>query len=104
MIYIEACESGSMFEGILKKNLNIYAVTAANSKESSFGAYCSESYPSSASEYGTCLGDVFSISWLEDRYCKQKYSNFMDYFQLYDLFLRLTFLGQFFSVLCFWGQ
>lgn len=67
MIYIEACESGSMFEGILKSNLNIYAVTAANSKESSFGAYCSESYPSSASEYGTCLGDVFSISWLEDR-------------------------------------
>lgn len=75
MIYVEACESGSMFEGILKKNLNIYAVTAANSKESSWGVYCPESYPPPPSEIGTCLGDTFSISWLEDRYCKQKRFN-----------------------------
>ncbi|CAA0383065.1 unnamed protein product [Arabidopsis thaliana] len=66
VIYVEACESGSMFEGILKKNLNIYAVTAANSKESSWGVYCPESYPPPPSEIGTCLGDAFSISWLED--------------------------------------
>ncbi|KAG7577964.1 Peptidase C13 legumain [Arabidopsis thaliana x Arabidopsis arenosa] len=66
VIYVEACESGSMFEGILKKNLNIYAVTAANSKENSFGTYCPESYTPSAPEFETCLGDVFSISWLED--------------------------------------
>ncbi|EOA29690.1 hypothetical protein CARUB_v10016221mg [Capsella rubella] len=66
VIYVEACESGSMFEGILKDNLNIYAVTAASSNENSFGTYCPESYPPSASEYETCLGDVFSISWLED--------------------------------------
>lgn len=79
MIYVEACESGSMFEGILKKNLNIYAVTAANSKENSFGTYCPESYTPSAPEFETCLGDVFSISWLEDRYCKQKDSIFIDY-------------------------
>jgi len=31
VIYIEACESGSMFEGILKDNINVYATTAANS-------------------------------------------------------------------------
>jgi legumain len=30
VLYIEACESGSMFEGLLKDNLNIYAITAAN--------------------------------------------------------------------------
>ncbi|KAL1197725.1 Vacuolar-processing enzyme delta-isozyme [Cardamine amara subsp. amara] len=68
VIYVEACESGSMFEGLLKDNLNILAVTAANSKENSFGTYCPDldTYPPSAPEYETCLGDVFSISWLED--------------------------------------
>lgn len=40
VIYIEACESGSMFENILENNLNIYGVTASNSEESSWGTYC----------------------------------------------------------------
>jgi len=40
VFYLEACESGSMFEGILKDNLNIYAITAANAEESSWGTYC----------------------------------------------------------------
>lgn len=31
VVYIEACESGSMFENVLETNLNIYAVSAANS-------------------------------------------------------------------------
>jgi len=39
-LYVEACESGSMFEKILEDNLNIYAVSAANSSESSWAAYC----------------------------------------------------------------
>ncbi|KAL1352773.1 hypothetical protein HN51_016761 [Arachis hypogaea] len=59
VIYLEACESGSMFEGILTNNLNIYATTASNSTDPSFAAYCDN-------EYDTCLGDVFSVSWLED--------------------------------------
>ncbi|ESQ47863.1 hypothetical protein EUTSA_v10020662mg [Eutrema salsugineum] len=67
VIYVEACESGSMFEGLLKNNLNILAVTAANAKESSWGTYCPETYPPPPPEYdSTCLGDTFSISWLED--------------------------------------
>ncbi|CAN8270324.1 unnamed protein product [Cochlearia groenlandica] len=66
VIYIEACESGSMFEGTLKNNLNIFAVTAANAKENSFGTYCPESFPPSPYDFDVCLGDVFSISWLED--------------------------------------
>merc|ERR550537_254994 len=40
VFYLEACESGSMFE-----NFNVsgvYAVTAANAKESSWGTYCGE--------------------------------------------------------------
>ncbi|GLT61757.1 hypothetical protein SLA2020_344400 [Shorea laevis] len=66
VIYVEACESGSMFEGLLPNNLNIYAVTASNAEESSWGTYCPGLYPSPPSEYDTCLGDIFSISWLED--------------------------------------
>ncbi|KAK6267828.1 hypothetical protein QUC31_011988 [Theobroma cacao] len=66
VLYVEACESGSMFEGILPNNLNIYAITAANAVENSWGTYCPEGYPSSPSEFDTCLGDLFSISWMED--------------------------------------
>lgn len=36
--YIEACESGSIFEGLLEDDLRIYATTAANAHESSWGA------------------------------------------------------------------
>jgi legumain len=32
-------ESGSMFEGVLPKNLNIYVTTASNAEESSWGCY-----------------------------------------------------------------
>ncbi|XVF74924.1 hypothetical protein PTKIN_Ptkin13bG0149200 [Pterospermum kingtungense] len=66
VIYVEACESGSIFEGILPRNLNIYAVTAANAEENSWATYCPGDYPSPPSEFDTCLGDLFSISWLED--------------------------------------
>lgn len=62
-----------MFEGILKSNLNIFAVTASNATESSYGTYCAGEYPTPPLEYnGVCLGDTFSISWLEDRYFNQK--------------------------------
>lgn len=40
VFYMEACESGSMFEGLLPTDANIYATTAANSHESSYGTYC----------------------------------------------------------------
>ncbi|XP_044496400.1 vacuolar-processing enzyme-like isoform X2 [Mangifera indica] len=62
VIYVEACEAGSMFEGLLPKTWNIYVMTASNSSESSWAAYCPQ-YPD---EHSTCLGDVFSVSWLED--------------------------------------
>uniref|UniRef100_A0A6N2LPH3 Uncharacterized protein n=1 Tax=Salix viminalis TaxID=40686 RepID=A0A6N2LPH3_SALVM len=66
VFYLEACESGTMFEGLLPSNWSIYAVTAANGEESSYGVYCPEFYPYPPSEFSTCLGDVFSISWMED--------------------------------------
>ncbi|OZC05066.1 hypothetical protein X798_07958 [Onchocerca flexuosa] len=40
VFYMEACESGSMFANVLPKNIDVYAVTASNSHESSWGCYC----------------------------------------------------------------
>ncbi|GFY41783.1 legumain [Trichonephila inaurata madagascariensis] len=56
VIYIQACESGSMFENILPNNINLYATTAVNSKESSYTCYFDDTY----------LGDSYSVHWMED--------------------------------------
>ncbi|CAH2048070.1 unnamed protein product [Thlaspi arvense] len=66
VVYVEACESGSIFEGIMPKDLNIYVTTASNSQESSYGTYCPGMNPSPPSEYLTCLGDLYSVAWMED--------------------------------------
>lgn len=66
VMYIEACESGSMFENILKPDINVYAVSAANSKESSWGAYCYPDDTINGTHMGSCLGDLFSVNWMED--------------------------------------
>ncbi|VAI88927.1 unnamed protein product [Triticum turgidum subsp. durum] len=65
---VEACESGSIFEGLMLADLNIYVTTASNAEESTWGTYCPGMEPSPPSEYITCLGDLYSISWMEDRY------------------------------------
>jgi legumain len=65
-VYIEACESGSMFENVLEDNINIYATTAANSHESSWGTYCSPNDKVDGKSIGSCLGDLYSVNWLED--------------------------------------
>ncbi|CAD5116023.1 DgyrCDS4956 [Dimorphilus gyrociliatus] len=59
VIYVEACESGSMFENLLPSNINIYATTAANSEESSYACYFDKARQ-------TFLGDVYSVKWMED--------------------------------------
>ncbi|XP_075112182.1 vacuolar-processing enzyme-like [Nicotiana tabacum] len=66
VFYLEACESSSIFEGVLPDGLNIYATTASNAEESSWGTCCPGEYPSPPIEYMTCLGDLYSISWMED--------------------------------------
>jgi len=58
-LYIEACESGSMFKGLLKDNLNIYATTASNATTSSYACYYDDLLR-------TFLADVYSVKWLED--------------------------------------
>ncbi|KAI5084694.1 hypothetical protein GOP47_0001031 [Adiantum capillus-veneris] len=66
VIYVEACESGSIFEGLLPGNLSVYATTASNAEESSWGTYCPGMDPSPPAEYFTCLGDLYSVAWMED--------------------------------------
>jgi len=59
VFYLEACESGSMFEGILSKNISIYTTTASNAYESSYACY----YDATRNAY---LGDLYSVNWMED--------------------------------------
>lgn len=74
VFYVEACESGSIFEGLLPTNISVYAMTAANASESSWAAYCpdwgdvevTKPVHPNATELGTCMGDLFSVSFLED--------------------------------------
>ncbi|KAH1048214.1 hypothetical protein J1N35_038998 [Gossypium stocksii] len=66
VFYLEACESGSICEGLLPEGLNIYATMVANAVESSWGTYCPGEYPSPPPEYETCLGDLYSVAWMED--------------------------------------
>ena len=65
-VYMEACESGSMFQNILEDNLSIYAVSAANASESSWGTYCYPDDMVNGKHIRSCLGDLFSVNWLED--------------------------------------
>jgi legumain len=65
VFYMEACESGSMFTS-LPTNLNIFAHTASNPDESSWGFYCPPDDVVQGKEIGSCLGDTWSISWMED--------------------------------------
>lgn len=58
VVYVEACESGSMFAGdLLPKNLSIYATTAANGHESSYACFMDK-------KLRTFLGDVYSVTWM----------------------------------------
>lgn len=73
VFYLESCESGSMFENLLPRDIGVYALSASNSTESSWATYC-PSYDDNAidpmgptpSSVGACLGDLFSVSWMED--------------------------------------
>lgn len=59
VLYFEACESGSMFDGLLPKDINVFATTASNPDESSYACYYDDLRQ-------TYLGDVYSVNWMED--------------------------------------
>lgn len=62
---MEACESGSMFPDLTKDG-KFLAITAANGHESSWGTYCGAQAKVNGKSLNTCLGDLFSVSWMED--------------------------------------
>lgn len=66
VFYMEACESGSMFESLLPTDINIYATTASNAKESSWGTYCPPDDKVNGVELKSCLGDLYSVNWMEN--------------------------------------
>jgi len=59
VLYVEACESGSMFKKVLPDDINIFATTASDYDESSYACY----YDSKRRTY---LGDWYSVNWMED--------------------------------------
>merc|ERR1711907_250784 len=65
-MYIEACESGSIFQNMKYEDLGVYAVSATNASVSSWGTYCSPDDKVDGKAIGTCLGDLFSVNWMED--------------------------------------
>ncbi|CAL8283747.1 unnamed protein product [Lota lota] len=58
VVYIEACESGSMMTD-LPADIDVYATTASNSHESSYACYYDD-------KRDTYLGDWYSVNWMED--------------------------------------
>lgn len=65
VFYLEACESGSMFPD-LKASQKVYAMTASNASLSSWAAYCGVDARAEGHLIRSCLGDEFSVSWMED--------------------------------------
>ena len=82
VLYIEACESGSMFNKLLPENINgnfvklrffefnlieniklstfiVFVTTASNPDESSYACYYDDLRD-------TYLGDLYSVNWMED--------------------------------------
>lgn len=56
---MEACYSGTMFDQHLPSNHNVWAITAANTRESSYSCY----YDRARRTY---LADEFSARWMQD--------------------------------------
>lgn len=65
VFYLETCESGSMFPDITSSE-GIYAMTASNATLSSWAAYCDCDAIVDGLNIGVCLGDLFSVNWMED--------------------------------------
>lgn len=65
VFYMEACESGSMFAK-LEADQNILAVTATNATTPSYATYCGKDAVVQGFNMKTCLGDLFSVNWMQD--------------------------------------
>jgi legumain len=70
VVYIEACYAGSVFDDIQLPD-NVIVITASNATESSWGTFCPTAKHPSADvingiHVGSCLADLFEISWKRD--------------------------------------
>jgi len=65
ILFIEACESGSLFVDIDLEGMNAWALTATNATFPSYGTYCYPHDKLNGTHMYTCLGDLFSVSWME---------------------------------------
>jgi len=81
VFYLEACESGSMFDKILPNNWEIYATTAANPNESSWATYCSPDDKVNGKSVGSCLGDEYSVIWMEDTEAAERGKHLQNQFE-----------------------
>nr|XP_027236601.1 legumain-like [Penaeus vannamei]XP_027236602.1 legumain-like [Penaeus vannamei] len=59
VMYVESCESGSLFHNLLPKDIMVYALSASSPNQHSYACYLD-------TDRDTYLGDVFSIKWMED--------------------------------------
>lgn len=62
--YLETCESGIMFQDM--NIIGVYAFKSANPTESSWGSYCGSEAKVNGITINSCLGDLFSVNWMED--------------------------------------
>ncbi|KER19104.1 hypothetical protein T265_15659 [Opisthorchis viverrini] len=60
VLYVEACDSGSMFRDILPSNMGIYVTTSANEDEKSWGVFCDDK------DIEICLANEYSYAWITD--------------------------------------
>jgi len=65
IFYVEACHSGSIFQGLLKAP-NAFAVTSSTAKQQSFFNYCPPDDRVNGREINSCLGGELSNAWMAD--------------------------------------
>ena len=70
IMYVEACYAGSVFQNIDLPE-KVIVITASNATESSWGTFCPTAKHPSADvvngiHVGSCLADLFEISWKRD--------------------------------------
>ncbi|XP_045622225.1 legumain [Procambarus clarkii] len=59
VMYVESCESGSLFQSLLPDDIEVYALSASAPDQHSYACYEDDTLH-------TFLGDVFSVKWMED--------------------------------------
>ncbi|KER20769.1 hypothetical protein T265_10756 [Opisthorchis viverrini] len=82
VLYMDACRSGSIFQGMLPSEVGIYATTSAKDNEDSFAEFCEDS------RISVCLATEFSYAWITDSQFKDIKTRTLD--QQYEEVKRRT--------------